>query len=108
MESLRSSLCSTATEDDLSIAISSANFGKMVAIRGLEELEVCRVGALTWMVVMSFWGWLREMESSLLVAEREYSDWEVAESRQMISWPASRSSLPRELGRSSESGNYER
>lgn len=47
VESLRSSLCSTAAEDDLSMAISSARLGKMVAMRGLEALGSCKVEALT-------------------------------------------------------------
>ncbi len=45
------------------------------------------------MVVVLFWGWLRETQSSLPVAESEYSDWEIEESKQMISCSASKSSL---------------
>ncbi len=47
VELLRSRPCSTATEDDLSMAISSANLGKMVAIREEEDFGSCKVGALT-------------------------------------------------------------
>ncbi len=79
--------------EDLSIAINSASLGKMVAIKGLDELGVCRVGLLICIVVVLFVGWLREIESSLPNAERVYSDCEVEESKQMISAPASRSSL---------------
>ena len=79
--------------EDLSIAINSASLGKMVAIKGLDELGVCRVGLLICIVVVLFVGWLREIESSLPNAERVYSDCEVKESKQMISAPASKSSL---------------
>lgn len=75
------------------MAISSASLGKMVAMRGLEALGSYKVGALTWMVVVLFLGWLREMQSSLFFAESEYNGLEVEESKQMISCPASRSSL---------------
>lgn len=93
MQACRFKPCSTATVEDLSIAISSASLGKMVAIKGLDKLGVCKVGLLICIVVVLFVGWLREIESSLPDAERVYSDCEVEESKQMISAPASRSSL---------------
>lgn len=77
----------------MSIAINSASLGKTVAIKGLVELGFCRVGALTWIVVVSLMGWLREMESSSSMAESEYSDREVEEPKHIIPCPASRSSL---------------
>lgn len=38
------------------MAISAASLGKIVAIRELEEVGFCRVGALIWMVVVSLRG----------------------------------------------------
>ena len=82
-----------ATVEDLSIAISSASLGKMVAMSGLDELGVRRVGLLICMVVVLFIGWFLEIESSLSDARSVYSDCETEESKHMISVPASRSSL---------------
>lgn len=93
VQACRSKPCSTATVEDLSIAINSASLGKMVAIKGLDELGVCKVGLLICIVVVLFVGWLRDIESSLPNAESVYRDCELEESKQMISAPASRSSL---------------
>lgn len=65
----------------------------MGAISVVEELVACRVGALIWIVVVSFVGWFREIERSSPDADRVYSDSEVEESKQMISLPSARSSL---------------
>lgn len=56
VQASRSKPCSTAVVDDLSIAMSSANLGNIVATRGLDKLGVCRVGLLICMVVVLFVG----------------------------------------------------